>query len=131
MTLNGCCRGAPGVPVRSACHLVSSGWCDMPSILLTLTKAARRKELICIEGAMLRYYEGPKKIVIHEIVSMRPGAGQELLARLRNRYPTLPIEVRVPEDWPANTWFEKRGFVRIGSGMSPKGYNIVIWRLYT
>lgn len=98
-------------------------------IFEALYDSARRGELILIDGGMCRYHlRRDGQITIREIVSLRPGAGSEMLARLR-AIPATRIVARCPADLPANAWYARRGFVLTDDATTSSGRRIYTWAL--
>lgn len=90
-------------------------------------------ELMLIDGAMCHYLlRRDHQLTIRILISTRPGAGQEVLERLKAKKAegATSIFARCPADLPANEWYEKRGFVLEGIAPSRKGRLINTWRLH-
>lgn len=94
-------------------------------IFKTLHESAKRGELILIDGGYCRWHRRRDGVtVIYEILSLRPGAGQAMLAKL-----TRPIVAKCPTDLPSNSWYTRRGFARIGTETMRSGQQLNVWRL--
>lgn len=80
-------------------------------ILTSLMESAEKNELILVEGGICRFYKcKDKSFTIREILSIKRGAGTEMLNRMIAMNPPY-ISALVPQDWEANKWYEKKGFV--------------------
>jgi hypothetical protein len=94
-------------------------------IFETLHESAERGELILIDGGYCRWHRRRDGVtVIYEILSTRPGAGQEMLAKLER-----PIIAKCPADLPANAWYKRRGFQLFMSEQTRSGRRLNVWRL--
>lgn len=94
-------------------------------IFETLHESSQRGELILVTGGYCRWHKRRDGvIVIYEILSQRPGAGQAMLAQLPR-----PIMAKCPADLPANAWYAKRGFALVGGEETKSGRTLNIWRL--
>lgn len=91
--------------------------------------SAKRGELILLDGGFCRYHlRRDGQLTIHEIISLRPGAGSEMLARLKQTGARC-IVARCPADLDANGWYRRRGFTPTGTEMTRTGRSINTWRL--
>jgi hypothetical protein len=87
-------------------------------------------ELILIAGGYCRWHlRRDGTITIYEIISQRPGAGQEMLARLQRVPGAVAIQARCPADLAANTWYERRGFALVSREVTRSGRDINLWQL--
>lgn len=94
-------------------------------IFETLHDSAAHDELILIDGGYCRWHRRRDGVtVIYEIISLRPGAGQAMLARLPR-----PIVAKCPTDLPSNAWYARRGFVCIATETTRSGRVLNVWRL--
>jgi 5-methylcytosine-specific restriction endonuclease McrA len=94
-----------------------------------LYDSLKRGELILIDGGLCRYHlRRDGQLTIHEIVSTRPGAGQEMLARLR-AVGAARIVAKCPADLPSNAWYARRGFQKIAEETTPSGRHLNVWTL--
>lgn len=94
-------------------------------IFETLHESAEAGELILIDGGYCRWHRRRDGVtVIYEILSLRPGAGQAMLARLAR-----PIQAKCPADLPANAWYARRGFRLAGVEQTRSGRILNVWRL--
>jgi hypothetical protein len=95
-----------------------------------LNESMQRGELILIEGGLCRFHlRRDGQLTIHDLLSYRPGAGQELLARLKVIPGALCLLARVPADLAANGWYARRGFVLDREEQSRTGKPLNIWVL--
>jgi hypothetical protein len=99
-------------------------------IFETLWEAAQRGELLLIEGDFCHWHlRRDGGLVIREIIATRPGAGSEMLARLKEEVGALFLIAKCPADLAANDWYRKRGFTLAGQEKSQRGRSINVWRL--
>lgn len=97
-------------------------------ILNSLIESNDRNELILIEGGICQFYKCKNgSLTIRSILSQRPGAGSEMLQKLIDLKPPF-ITAKVPLDWAANSWYEKRGFTLLGRAYS-RGRQLNKWVL--
>lgn len=100
-------------------------------IFETLYESAQRGELLLIDGGFVHYHlRRDGQLTIREIISTRPGAGGEMLARLKQTPGALSLFAKCPVDLAANAWYAKRGFVREGEEVTPSGRRLNLWRLH-
>lgn len=98
-------------------------------IFESLYESAERGELILIDGGCCRWHlRRDGTITIYEILSQRPGAGQEMLARLRAAG-ARAITAKCPADLPANDWYKRRGFRCAAIETTRSGRTLNVWRL--
>lgn len=98
-------------------------------IFETLHESAQRGELLLIDGGFCHWHlRRDGQITIREIISTRPGAGAEMLARLCAVPGAVCLLARCPVDLPANAWYKRRGFVLAGVEYSKSGRGINVWR---
>lgn len=96
----------------------------------TLHESAQRGELMLIDGGFCHWHlRRDGQLTIREIISTRPGAGSEMLARLRAVLGATRIVARCPADLAANGWYDRRGFVLTGEERSRQGRRINVWKL--
>jgi hypothetical protein len=94
-----------------------------------LYDSLKRGELILLDGGFCRYHlRRDGQLTIHEIVSTRPGAGQEMLARLR-AVGAARIVAKCPADLPSNAWYARRGFQKTAEETTPSGRHLNVWTL--
>lgn len=95
-------------------------------IFETLHESAARSELILIDGGYCRWHlRRDGVITIYEILSQRPGAGQEMLAKLPAGH---PIVAKCPADLQANAWYARRGFTLAATETTQSGRTLNVWR---
>jgi hypothetical protein len=93
-----------------------------------LYASARRGELILVDGGMCRYHlRRDGQLTIHEILSLRPGAGMAMLDRLTAAPNARFLLAKCPQDLPANTWYARRGFVRTAEEITSSGRRLNVW----
>lgn len=96
----------------------------------TLYASAQRGELLLIEGGMCHWHlRRDGQLTIREIIATRPGAGSELLARLRETPGAACIVAKCPTDLAANGWYARKGFERVGTERTRTGREVATWRL--
>lgn len=99
-------------------------------IFETLYESAQRNELILIDGGICHWHlRRDNQITIREIISLRPGAGSEMLATLKATPGAESIFAKCPADKTANAWYERRGFVCEGTETTRTGRTLKLWRL--
>jgi len=99
-------------------------------IFETLHESAKRGELILIDGGFCHWHlRRDKQLTIREIISMRPGAGSEMLARLTAVPGAESIFAKCPADLSANDWYKRRGFICEGEQTTKSGRLLKLWRL--
>lgn len=92
-----------------------------------LFEAMQRQELILIEGGMCRFHQHiDSHIIIHEIISIQPGAGKRILTILEEKKP-LYIMARCPADLKSNLWYKKQDFTLISTEIAKSGRKINVW----
>ena len=97
-------------------------------IFESLHGSAKVGELLLIDGGYCRWHlRRDGTITIYEIISLRPGAGWEMLIRLI-KY-RKPIQAKCPQDLPANAWYARRGFDLIRIESTRSGRMLNTWRL--
>lgn len=109
---------------------VASQWQpERRMIFQTLYESAQRGELILIDGGFCHWHlRRDKQITIREIISTRPGAGSEMLERLKLQ-PAQSIFAKCPIDLPANEWYKRRGFKLETTSTTRTGKELNHWRL--
>jgi hypothetical protein len=97
-------------------------------IFESLHASANAGELLLIDGGYCRWHlRRDGVITIYEIIRTRPGAGSEMLNQLRAL--GKPIQLKCPQDLPANAWYRRRGFRHAGIETTRSGRMLNIWRL--
>jgi hypothetical protein len=98
-------------------------------IFESLHDSAERGELILVDGGYCRWHlRRDGTITIYEILSQRPGVGQEMLARLQAAGASA-ITAKCPADLPSNEWYARRGFQRAAVETTRSGRTLNVWRL--
>lgn len=98
-------------------------------IFETLHTSAQHGELILVDGGMCRYHlRRDGQLTIHEIISLRPGAGSAMLARLLAVAGAVCILAKCPADLPSNAWYARRGFALDRTETTPAGRLLNVWR---
>lgn len=98
-------------------------------IFETLYESAKRGELLLVQGGMCHWHlRQDGQLTIREIISIRPGAGSEMLDQLK-RKGAANIFAKCPADLPANGWYERKGFICEGEEVTPRGRRLKLWRL--
>lgn len=99
-------------------------------IFEALHEAAKRGELILVDGGLCHFHlRRDGQLTVHEIISTRPGAGSEMLARLKQIEGAASIFAKCPADLPANGWWQRRGFTCEGEKTTRTGRRLKLWRL--
>ena len=96
-------------------------------IFESLYESAQKGELLLIDGGYCRWHRRKDgTITIYEILSMRPGAGSEMLVQLKAY--DLPIQVKCPADLPSNAWYVKKDFRLVAKETTKSGRVLHVWR---
>ena len=93
-----------------------------------LYESAQRGELILIDGGLCHWHlrlDG--QLTIREIISTRPGAGSEMLARLVAVPGATCIVARCPARLASNEWYRRRGFTCVRGETTKSGQLINVW----
>lgn len=99
-------------------------------IFETLWESAQRGELMLVEGGLCHWHlRRDAQVTIREIISTRPGAGSEMLARLKRVPGAESIFAKCPADLKANEWYARRGFELEMSETTRSGRRLNHWRL--
>lgn len=99
-------------------------------IFEALWEGARRGELLLLDGGLCHWHlRRDGQLTIREIISTRPGAGKEMLARLRAVRGACCLYAVCPDDLSANDWYRRRGFCREPARASRRGRTLHGWRL--
>lgn len=99
-------------------------------IFETLWESAQRGELILIDGGYCRFHlRRDKQLTIYEIISLRPGAGSEMLAQLKAVSGATSILAKCPADLAANQWYQQREFELEETQTTRSGRVVNVWRL--
>lgn len=104
-----------------------------------LYESSRRNELLLIDGGFCHWHlckrNDPRRkieagqITIREIISTRPGAGSEILTRLKATPGATSLFARCPADLESNAWYARRGFVCERQEKTLSGKVLNLWRL--
>jgi hypothetical protein len=99
-------------------------------IFETLHESAQRGELLLIDGGMCHWHlRRDGQLTIREVISTRPGAGSEMLGRLKRTPGALSLFAKCPTDLAANDWYVRRGFVLEAAETTKSGRRLNHWRL--
>ena len=104
-------------------------------IFETLHESAKRGELILVNNGMLHHHlRRDGQITIREIIVVPEwqgaGIGRLMLNRLKLDYPNATsIFAKCPADLPANSWYERMGFVKEATETTRNGRFLNHWRL--
>lgn len=100
-------------------------------IFEALYEAACKNELLLIDGGFCHFHlRRDGQLTIREIISTRPGAGSEMLGRLRSVPNIKCIVARCPDELPSNDWYARKGFVIRSSLLTKSGKKVNEWCLY-
>jgi len=95
-----------------------------------LYESAQRGELVLVAGGIAHVHlRRDGQLTIREIISTRPGAGQEMLAILRAWPGATRIVAKCPAWLSANSWYARRGFALAGTETTRTGRALNVWRL--
>ena len=95
-----------------------------------LYESAQRGELLLIDGGFCHWHlRRDGQLTIREIISTRPGAGSEMLARLMTVPGATCIVAKCPATLEANGWYHRRGFALAGTEITRFGKVLNIWKL--
>lgn len=95
-----------------------------------LYASALKNELLLISGGMVRFHlRRDRSLVIYEIISIRPGAGSEMLEQLKQVKGAASIFAKCPVDLEANKFYAKKGFICEGQETTKSGRKLNLWRL--
>lgn len=99
-------------------------------IFETLWESAQRGELLLTEGGFCHWHlRKDGQLTIREIISLRPGAGSEMLERLKQVAGATSLFAKCPVELEANDWYRKRGFALEGTETTKTGRVLNLWRL--
>lgn len=95
-----------------------------------LYESSRRGELLLVAGGFCHWHlRRDGQLTIREIISTRPGAGSEMLERLKQTPGATCIAAKCPAHLASNEWYQRREFIFAGQEMTRTGKPINIWRL--
>lgn len=99
-------------------------------IFETLYESAQRGELMLIDGGLCHWHlRRDGQLTIREIISTRPGAGSEMLERLKGIDGAVCVLAKCPADLPSNKWYAKKGFVEAGVEYTKSNRRVISWKL--
>jgi hypothetical protein len=94
-----------------------------------LYASVQRGEVLLIDGGFCHWHlRRDGQVTIREILSTRPGAGQEMLACLRRTPGMRCLLARCPADLASNDWYRRRGFVLAATETTARGRLLNVWR---
>lgn len=105
----------------------------MTSVFEDLWESLQAGELIMVDGGLCQFHRhktDPEVLTIYVILASRPGAGTEMLNRLKALPGVKEIRASCPADLPANNWYAKKGFTLVGTERARTGRPINRWVLY-
>lgn len=95
-----------------------------------LYESAQRGELILIDGGLCHWHlRRDGQLTIREIISTRPGAGTEMLARLMAVVGATYIVAKCPAALESNGWYHRRGFTCVNVESTRSGKQLNVWQL--
>lgn len=96
-----------------------------------LWESAQRGELLLVDGGFCHWHlRRDGQLTIREIISLRPGAGTEMLDRLKQVPGVISIFAKCPTDLAANEWYKRRGFSLEFTEELQSGRKVNHWRLF-
>jgi hypothetical protein len=99
-------------------------------IFETLNASAEKGELMLVGGGMCHWHlRRDGQLTIREIISMRRGAGSQILERLRLTPGATSLFAKCPAGLKANEWYSKRGFHVERMEVTRTGRKLLHWRL--
>lgn len=99
-------------------------------IFETLWESAKRGELLLVDGGLCHWHlRRDGQLTIREIISLRPGTGQRMLAILRQVPGATSLVAKCPRDLAANDWYARRGFVVSHVETTKTGREVAVWRM--
>jgi hypothetical protein len=100
-------------------------------IFETLYQSSQKGELLLIDGGFCHWHlRKDGQLTIREIISQRPGAGQEMLTVLKATVGAQSLFAKCPAELAANDWYGRRGFVCEGTEKTRRGRELLLWRLW-
>ena len=98
-------------------------------IFESLYESSQKGELILIDGGFCHFHlRNDGQLTIREIISIRRGAGREMLDLLISRNP-YSVFAKCPSELESNSWYKKMGFCLEGTEITKKGKTLNLWRL--
>lgn len=99
-------------------------------IFETLFESAQRGELMLVDGGLCHWHlRRDGQLTIREIISTRPGAGSEMLEKLKRTPGAVSILAKCPVDLAANDWYQRREFELESQESTKSGRRLNVWRL--
>jgi hypothetical protein len=99
-------------------------------IFETLYESSKRGELLLVEGGFCHWHlRRDGQLTIREIISTHPGAGSEMLSRLKQVPGVISLFAKCPVELASNTWYAHRGFTLEGQETTRTGRLLNLWRL--
>lgn len=99
-------------------------------IFETLKESSERGELMLIDGGFCHWHlRRDGQLTIREIISTKPGAGSQMLNRLKYTVGATSLYAKCPMDLPANAWYSRKGFHVEKIETTPSGRRLICWRL--
>lgn len=99
-------------------------------IFETLHESSQEGELMLVDGGMCHWHLWQDdQLTIREIISYRPGAGSQMLERLRLTPGATSLFAKCPAGLEANAWYSKRGFYVERMEVTKTGRKLLRWRL--
>jgi hypothetical protein len=93
-------------------------------------ESMKRGELLMIDGGVCHWHlRRDGQLTIREILATRPGAGTEMLERLKRVPGAQSLFAKCPVDLESNQFYARRGFVCEGQETTPSGRTLNLWRL--
>lgn len=93
-------------------------------------ESSKHGELLLIDGGITHWHlRRDGQLTIREIISTRPGAGSEMLERLKQTPDASCIVAKCPADLASNAWYAKKGFELSHTEAAKSGRTINVWRL--
>lgn len=98
-------------------------------IFETLWESAQRGDLILLDGAMCHWHlRRDGQLTVREIISLVPGQGSAILARLQSVPGMTSILAKCPSDLASNDWYRRRGFTLETVETTKTGRLVNVWR---
>ncbi len=99
-------------------------------IFETLYESAQRGELLLVTGGICHWHlRRDGQLTIREIISIRRGAGSEMLNTLKQTRGATSLFAKCPVELVANDWYERCGFADVGRETTKSGRELRLWRL--
>lgn len=99
-------------------------------IFETLFESSQRHELLLVDGGMCHWHlRRDGQVTIREIISIRKGAGGQMLSTLARVAGAKSLFAKCPIELESNRWYKRRGFVLEGQESTKTGRKLNLWRL--